>query len=160
MPMQATTTTPLFSAALRPDRTLQLAGGWIALALGAVAALPFMVVVPEVVVPASVALGTTGVGLAALGLRVSRQGRVAQQVTLWADQLEIVVTNAKGARTLKRFDPHAVRLLLRRDENEKPVTLALRTGSESFEIGDFLKPEDKASFARAFGTALRKARRR
>lgn len=159
MPMQATTTAPLFSAALRPDRALRLAGGWIALSLSAAAVAPFMLVVPEVVVPAAVALAVTATGLGGLGLRQSRQRRITEQVTLWADQLEIVTIDVRGTRSLRRFDPQSVRLLLERDENEKVQTLALRHGEEKLPLGQFLSPDDKASFARAFGTALRKARR-
>jgi len=34
--MQVTTTTPLFAATLRPDRSLRMAGGWIALVLAGI----------------------------------------------------------------------------------------------------------------------------
>lgn len=158
MPMQATTTTPLFSAALRPDGSLRLAGGWITLGLSAVVAAPFMVAVPEIALPAGTAFMLFAFAMGVLSWRQSRQRRQTQQVTLWADQLEVASSDSKGNRTLRRFDPQAVRLVLQRDENEKVTAMHLRTGKDSLEIGAFLKGEDKASFARAFGTALRKAR--
>jgi hypothetical protein len=43
----STTTSPLFSATLRPDRSLRAAGGWIGLAAAALFGLPFVVTVPE-----------------------------------------------------------------------------------------------------------------
>jgi uncharacterized membrane protein len=159
MPMQATTTTPLFSARLRPERSLRLAGGWIALTAAALACLPFMVVLPEAILPVGVALLLTAAGLAYLWLRQSRQARITQQVTLWTDQIEIATVDGKGVRALRRLDPHAVRMLLERDENEKVLRISLRQGGDSLELGAFLSPDDKASFARAFGSALRKARR-
>ena len=159
MPMQATTTTPLFAAALKPDRSPRLLGGWLAFALAGLATTPLAVLVPGVLLPAAAAFGIGGATLITLSLRQSRQSRVAQQVTLWADQLEIATIDRHGARLLRRFDPKTVRLVLDRDENEKAVRMRLRSGRDEFELGAFLKPEDRASLARAFGTALRRARR-
>ena len=59
---------------------------------------------------------------------------------------------------LRRFAPKTVRLIVVRDENEKTIAVRLRSGKEELELGAFLSPEDRSSFARAFGTALRKAR--
>lgn len=158
MPMQATTTTPLFSAALRPDRSLRLAGGWIALSLCAIAALPLMIVVPSLALPVASGLVAVGTGMGIVGFRQSRARRITQQVTLWVDQMEIATTQPNGEKSLQRFDPQTVRLVLDRDENEKMVAMRLRNGKESVEVGAFLTPEDKSSFAKALGTALRKAR--
>jgi uncharacterized membrane protein len=158
MPMQATTTTPLFSAALRPDRSLRLTGGWIALSLCAIAALPLIIAAPSLALPVSLGLASVGAGMGFIAFRQLRAKRITQQVTLWVDQLEIATTQPSGEKSLQRFDPHTVRLVLDRDENEKMLALRLRNGKESIEVGAFLSPEDKASFAKALGTALRKAR--
>ena len=158
MPMQATTTTPLFAAALKPDRSPRIVGAWVAFAVAAGAAAPLAVLVPGVLLPAAVAFGIGGAGMTALSLRQSRRRRLTQQVTLWADQLEVPTTARSGARTLRRFDPKTVRLVLQRDDNEKAVAMRLRAGKDEIELGAFLKPEDRSSFARAFGTALRRAR--
>lgn len=158
MPMQATTTTPLFAAALKPESAPHLLGGWLAYGLAAVAALPLAVLIPEALLPTAAAFGLGGAGLTALSLRQSRHSRMTQQVTLWVDQLEIATTDGKGTRSLRRFDPKGVRLLLERDDNEQVVRLQLRADTETCELGAFLKPADRASFARVFGTALRRAR--
>lgn len=158
MPMQTTTTTPLFSAALRPDRSLRAAGGWVALGVAAVLIAPILLAVPAFAIPASVGFALTAGGLVVVGMRQARTGRITQQVTLWRDQLEITTIDATGTRTLLRFDPKTVRLLLDRDENEKARALRLRAGKDSVELGAFLSPDDKSSFAKAFGSALRKAR--
>jgi uncharacterized membrane protein len=49
--------------------------------------------------------------------------------------------------------------VLTRDENERTTAMYLTHGSERIEIGAFMAVNDKSSFARAFGQALRKARR-
>jgi uncharacterized membrane protein len=158
MAMQTTTTTPLFSAALRPDRSLPAVGGWVALGAAAVLVAPLVVAVPEFAVPALAGFVLTAAGLVILGVRQSRNQRITQQVTLWPEQLEIATIDAKGERMLRRFDPKAVRLVLDRDMNEKTRALMLRSGTESIEIGAFLNSDDKASFAKEFGRALRQAR--
>lgn len=158
MPMQATTTTPLFAAALKPDRSPRVMGGWLAYAMAGIAATPLAVLVPGAMLPVIAAFGVGGAGLTALTMRQSRRKRLSQQVTLWADQLEVATTNHKGERTLRRFDPRKVRLVLNRDDNEQTMAMRLRDGKDEMELGAFLKPEDRSSFAKAFGTALRRAR--
>ena len=158
MPMQATTTTPLFSAALKPDRSPRLMGGWLAYCLAAIATAPLAVLVVGVLVPALAAFGIGGAALTALSVRQSQQRRIREQVRLWPDQLEITTVDRQGARLLRRYDPSSVRLVLDRDENERAIRLRLRSGQEEYELGAFLKAEDRSSFAKAFGSALRRAR--
>ena len=158
MPMQATTTTPLFAAALKPDRSPRIVGGWVVFAVAAVATMPLAVLVPGVLLPAGAAFAIAGAGMTMLSLRQSRQKRVTQQVTLWADQLEVAIIERNGARTLRRFNPKTVRLVLERDEQERTTAMRLRSGKDELELGSFLKAEDRSSFAKAFGTALRRAR--
>jgi uncharacterized membrane protein len=157
--MQVTTTTPLFAATLRPDRSLRMAGGWIALALAGIVGTPFLIALPDFVLPGLVAYALAGGAMLALGLSQSRQRSMSQQVTLWADQLE-VTTRAPGAeKQLLRFDPAQVKLRLTRDTFERTTGVFLRHGNDEIELGRFLSNADKSSFAKAFGGALRQARR-
>jgi len=157
--MQATTTTPLFAATLRPDRSLRATGGWIGLVLAAIIGTPVLVAIPEFLLPGLVAYGLAGGGLIAFGIRQARRGRMVQRVTLWQDQLEIAVTAPDGSRSLRRFEPKFLRLRLERDAYERTVGVVLRHGEEEIELGPFLSSDEKASFARAFGAALRQARK-
>lgn len=157
--MQATTVSPLFSAALKPDRSPRIAGGWLGLSIAAIFATPLAVLVPEALLPVGAAMGAGTMALTGLTLRQSRRRRQSEQVTLWADQLEVVVSDGKGARTLRRFQPDTVRLVLTRDDDEKTVAVHLRSGKDLLEIAGMLSTDDKASFAKALGTALRQARR-
>lgn len=159
MPMQATTTQPLFSAKLTPHRSLDARGKRIVIAL--VAGLALILGLAFFSMGAWPIIGFMGLDVVAIAvaLHVSlRQGKRCEQITLWPDQLEILVIDVNGSRDLRRFDPKQVRLLLTRDENEKTQTMCLRNGKEAIEIGAFMHPDEKSSFARAFGTALRRAR--
>lgn len=159
MPMQATTTAPLFSAHLTPHRALG------ARELGAIAGLIVLLIIAPIVLYLNLGILAV-VGFAALDLLAIagvayfalRRGKRREQLTLWRDELELVVVDAKGERTLQRFDPKLIRLTLDRDLNEKTTAMRLRTGVAVIEIGGFLNADDKSSFAKAFGTALRKAR--
>ena len=160
MPMQiSTTTSPLFSATLRPERSLRVAGGWIGLVLAGIVGTPFLIAVPEFLLPGLAGFGLAGAGLVALTIRQSRAARRAEDILVWPDQVEIVIARKGEARQMRRFDPKRVRLVLQRDENERTTAMHLHTDSESIEIGAFMAIADKSSFARAFGQALRQARR-
>ncbi len=158
MPMQATTTTPLFAATLRPDNSVRVFGGWVAFALALIIAIPFLVAVPEFLLPGLAGFALTGGGLTALSLRQAKRRKFMQQVTLWPDQLEITTSAPGSARKLWRGKPHAVRLRLVRDENERAIALFVRLGEHELELGSFLSTSDRASFAREFGRSLRAAR--
>lgn len=157
--MQVTTTSPLFAATLRPDRSLRMAGGWLALVLAGIVATPFLIAMPEFLAPGLTALALGTAGLTLQSLRQSRQARISQQITLWADQIEIATTQPGAEKTLQRFDPALVRLRLERDSFERTTGIFLKSGDSDIALGPFLSTADKASFARAFGAALRKARR-
>ena len=154
-----TTTMPLFAAELTPHRSLSKQG--LRLIVGLAAALALIPGLLFFSLGAWPVVGFMGLDVLAIAvaLHVSlRQGKKREQVRVWPEQLEWTTTDVKGAKTLRRFDPKSVRLLLDRDANEKTVRLRLKTGTDEVEIGGFLHPDDKSSFARAFGTALRKAR--
>lgn len=159
MPMQATTTTPLFAAELTPHRSLGARSGWVLLALGATfAALPglSLVSLPWPGIAVLMAMDSLAIGVTML--IALRRGRKREHITVWSDQIEWTATDAKGEKTLRRFNPRTVRLVLDRDADEKTTTIHLRHGKDDLEIGSFLNADDKSSFAKALGTALRKAR--
>lgn len=159
MPMQATTTTPLFAAELTPNRSLSRRSVEVLVALGVLLVLLPGLLVLQVEVWFILAL--VAADMVALGVVLYfalRRSRQREHVKLWNDQLEVLVTDGAGEKTLRRFDPKAVRLLLERDGNEKTTAIRLRTDAEQLEIASFLSLDDRSTFARALGTALRKAR--
>lgn len=157
--MQVTTTQPLFSATLRPEKSLPSAGGWIALVLAVIVATPLMIAVPNLLVPGLIAIVLAGVTLIWLGRRQAERREVSQVITLWPEELEITSTGQGVDRTMQRHEIGSVRLRLERDHFERTTGVFLRHATGELELGPFLSVEDKTSFARAFGAALRQARR-
>jgi Integral membrane protein len=158
--MQVTTTSPLFAATLRPDRSVRLAGGWIALALAGIVGAPFLIAMPELALPGLVAYGLAGLGLGAFGMLARRRRRTSQQVRLWPDEVEVISRHAGGDPMMERFALDQVRLRLIRDSYERTTSVVLVCeGEYELELGPFLSSSDKSSFAKAFGAALRQARR-
>ncbi|MDB5473095.1 MAG: hypothetical protein JWP99_398 [Devosia sp.] len=159
MPMQATTTQPLFSARLTPHRSLSPRG--VALVSGlclVFALLPGLALASIGLWPIAALMLATVVAIGSALYLSLREGKKREQVTLWHDQLEWVGTDANGVRTLRRFNPRTARLVLERDADEKTVAIRIRSGKDELEVGVFLHSDDKSSFAKALGTALRKAR--
>jgi uncharacterized membrane protein len=157
--MQVTTTSPLFAATLRPDHSVRLAGGWIALALAGIVGTPFLIAMPEFVLPGLVAYAAAGIGLSALGMRQARLRHTSQQVTVWPDQVEVTMRAPRTSPQLYRFDLTDARLRLERDSYERTTGVFLHQGEDEVELGAFLSSSDKSSFAKVFGAALRQARR-
>lgn len=87
-----------------------------------------------------------------------RDGKRYEQVTLWPDQLELKQVDGTGKETLTRFNPFYVKLVIDRDFNERTTGLRLRTRDGDVPLGTFLNTDEKSSFAKAFGTALKRAR--
>jgi len=85
-------------------------------------------------------------------------GKRYEEITLWPDQLELKQVDGKGKQMLRRFNPLFVKLVIDRDFNERTTGLHLRTRDEDVTLGTFLNQDEKSSFAKAFGTALKRAR--
>jgi uncharacterized membrane protein len=150
---------PLFAATLTPHRSLGRRGLRILIAATAVlASIPGMVFFALGAWPV---LGFMGLDVLLVWWALSasaREGRRRERVTLWPDQLELIRIGPSGKEEMLRFDPFLVKLVIDRDYNERTTALHLRTADNDTEIGAFLNADDKASFAKAFGTALKKAR--
>ena len=150
---------PLFAATLRPLRSLSQRGLRIFIAVLAVFAT-----IPGITFFALGAwpiLGFLGLDVVLVWWALSaslREGKQFEVITLWPDQLELSRVSPSGREELLRFDPFFVKLVIDRDYNERTTALHLRTRDSDTEIGSFLNPDDKASFAKVFGTALKKAR--
>ena len=159
MPMQATTTAPLFAAELTPNRSLSRRGMHLVIGLvAALAALPGLIFFAMGAWPVVGFMGLDVLAIAWALHASMRASRRREQITLWPDRLELVVTDLKGAESVKGFNPKLVRLVIERDFNERATALKLRVPQGETEIGAFLAPDDRSSFAKVFGTALRKAR--
>lgn len=150
---------PLFAALLTPHRSLNTRGIRIVVAVYAAFAL-----IPGVyffILGAWPVVGFLGLDAILLwwALSASRKsGDAFEEVTLWPDSLEVRHVSAKGRENHHAFNPFWVRLHVDKDYEQRVTRLALRNRQEELEIGAFLNPDDKASFASVFGQALSKAR--
>lgn len=150
---------PLFAATLTPHRSLSRRGMRTVIALAAVlATIPGMVFFSLGAWPV---VGFMGFDVLLIWWALSasmNSGRRSEVVTLWPDQLEVKQISAKGEEKLTRFNPVLVKLVIDRDFNERTTAVHLRTSDADLVLGAFLNPDDKASFAKVFGTALKKSR--
>jgi uncharacterized membrane protein len=88
-----------------------------------------------------------------------RAARAYEDIEVSRDALVIRKVSAGGRVQEIRFNPRWVRLELEREEDEGITRVAVRMRGERVAVGAFLNPEDRQSFARAFGAALAEARR-
>ena len=159
MPMQATTTTPLFAAQLTPHRAMSPRAGWVVASLTALLfGSPGLLFLSLGAWPVTGLMVLTALAIIGALVVALRRGKRREQITVWSDQIEFQTTDSLGETTMRRLDPTRVRLLLTRDADEKTTAVRLRDGKDELELGAFLTPEDKSSFAKALGTALRRAR--
>jgi uncharacterized membrane protein len=150
---------PLFAATLTPHRSLSPRGKQFVIAL--VAALALVPGIIFYVAGAWPVVGFMGLDVLAIwaALTISmRAGRAHEVVTLWPGTLEVRKVDAKGAEDVLTLVPFNVRFVIDRDFNERVTGLWLKEGTRRIALGAFLSAEEKLSFSKAFGTALRKAR--
>jgi uncharacterized membrane protein len=161
MPKMTTQTQarPLFAAKLTPHRSLGRKGFRVIIVMVAVlATIPGIIFFSLGAWPI-VGFMVLDVALIWWALSASqRDGKRYEEVTLWPDQLELKQVDGVGKETLSRFNPYFVKLVVDRDFNERTTGLHLRTRDRDVVLGQFLNPDEKSSFAKAFGTALKRAR--
>jgi uncharacterized membrane protein len=150
---------PLFAATLTPHRSLNRGDRSVVIALAALLLIAPVVLFYTVGVWPLVGFVVLDVVAISIALVVSmRRGRASEVITLWPDSLEVKRIDPKGRETLLGFKPSDVRFLIDRDYHERVTGLWLRQRDDRHPLGAFLSAEEKLSFSKAFGTALRKAR--
>ena len=150
---------PLFAAKLTPNRSLGTKGMRVVIALVAI-----MASIPGVLffsLGAWPIVGFLGLDVVLVVWALSsafRQTKRYEEITLWPDQLEIKQVDATGKEVLNRFAPRLVKLVVDRDFNERTTGLRLKSVDRDLALGAFLNQDEKSSFAKAFGTALKRSR--
>ncbi len=150
---------PIFAATLTPHRSLSPVGKRVV--VGLVAALALVPGVIFYLAGAWPVIGFMGLDVLAIWIALTvsmRAGKQQEVVSLWPGTLELKKIDAKGAEEVLTFVPANVRFVIERDFNERVQTLWLRDRETRIPLGGFLSPEEKLSFSKAFGAALRKAR--
>ena len=88
-----------------------------------------------------------------------RAARAFEEVEVTRSAIVIRRVAASGKAEELRFNPQWVRLEVQEDPDFGVSRIALRMREERTSVGAFLNPDDRKSFASAFGAALAEARR-
>lgn len=87
-----------------------------------------------------------------------RSGRAREQVEVSRTRLDIRKIAPSGRTEEHRFNPFWARLAIARHEMIGITAMRVEAQGKSVPIGGFLNPDDRESFATAFGRALATAR--
>ncbi|MEM8852628.1 MAG: DUF2244 domain-containing protein [Pseudomonadota bacterium] len=88
-----------------------------------------------------------------------RAGRQFEEVSVSDSEVLVRKVSPAGRVVEHRFNPTWARLTVTREEEEGVTRLDLGSHGQWIVVGAFLNPDDRASFADAFGAALNRARR-
>jgi len=88
-----------------------------------------------------------------------RAGRQFEEIAVSEEEVLVRKVTASGAVTEHRFNPFWARLTVTRHEEEGVTRIDLASHGNVIVVGAFLNPDDRASFAKAFGEALDNVRR-
>jgi uncharacterized membrane protein len=152
---------PVFAAELTPYRSLGKTGFRIVLVLcGAICLLYGGFFLLTGAYPIGVFFGLDFLGLY-LALKMSyRSGRAREEVTVTRTNLSIRKFSPAGRMVEHRFNPFWARFRIKRHE-EFGITSMYVTGEGRYtDIGSFLNPDDRESFAKAFRGALATVKQR
>lgn len=151
---------PQFAARLFPHRSLPMAG-YLALMVfvGATAFASGMLFLAIGAWPVLAFFGLD-VLLLWLAFRASyRSGRAFEEVAVWPHDLLVRQVCARGRVKEHRFNPFFARFNVDRHEEFGIRRMWLAGEGRELDIGAFLNPPDRESFALAFAQALAAARR-
>ena len=87
-----------------------------------------------------------------------RAARIREEVSVSRTALDIVKVAPSGRRQAHRFNPFWARLAVARHAEIGITGMAVEGRGQRVPIGSFLNPDDRESFAAAFGRALTQAR--
>ena len=150
---------PLFAARLTPYRSLGPTGFWIL--MGFVAITCFLSGMLFLAIGAWPVLFFFGLDALLIwgAFKLSyRSGRAYEEIAVWRHEVELRKTAPSGRTVIHRFNPFWTRFSVKRHEEIGIVKMVLREGDNEVDIGSFLNPLDKESFASALGQAISKAR--
>lgn len=83
-----------------------------------------------------------------------RAARCYEEVAIWPHDLVVRQVSPAGRVKEHRFNPFWTRFDVDRHEEFGIMRMSLRASGRKLDIGSFLNPVDRESFARAFGQAL------
>ncbi|MCF6320836.1 MAG: DUF2244 domain-containing protein [Rhizobiaceae bacterium] len=88
-----------------------------------------------------------------------RSARRYEEISLWRDEVRVRKVSPSGKATEFSFNPFWAKFMVDRHEEFGVLAMKLREAGRELELGSFLNPDDRKSFASAFSLALAKARK-
>lgn len=153
--------TPVFEALLTPHRSLGRNGFVVLMSIAAVVTIAHGVVFA--MAGAWPVAGFFGIDLLLLGGAFGlnyRAARAREIVSVSRTRLSISKIAPSGRTRDYRFNPFWARFRVSRHDEIGITRMNISGGGRSTDIGGFLNPDDRESFAKAFSGALATVRRR
>lgn len=152
---------PLFAAELTPYRSLGRRGFRIVLLLAGAVTIGYGgFFIATGAYPVGIFFGLDFLLLYG-ALKLSfRSGRVREEVTVSREMLSVRKFSAGGRMVEHRFNPFWARFDVKRHQEFGITGMAVSGEGRRTEIGGFLNPDDRESFAKAFRKALATVKRR
>lgn len=152
---------PVFAAELTPYRSLGKTGFRVVLVLtGGVCLLYGGFFLITGAYPIGFFFGLDFLGLY-IALKMSyRSGRAREEVTVSRSNLSIRKFSPAGRVVEHRFNPFWARFDVRRHEEFGITSMSVTGEGRGTDIGSFLNPDDRESFAKAFRGALATVKQR
>ncbi len=149
----------IFSATLRPYRSLGRRGFVLLMASIAIPWIMLSIFFWQHGAYPVIGFGGLDVLAIYVAFRLNyRAARAREEVEVSRAAIIVRKVMANGRAQEFRFNPQWVRLEIERVEDEGVVRITLRARDKRLAVGTFLNPDDRESFARAFGAALAAAR--
>lgn len=152
---------PVFAAELFPYRSLGRKGFKILLLLsGAVCLMYGMFFVATGAWPIGFFFGLDFVLIYGAFWLNYRSGKVREEVTVSRTSVSVRKFSPSGRMVEHRFNPFWARFFVRRHQEIGILSMHILGEGRRTDVGSFLNPEDRESFARAFKGALATVKRR
>ncbi|RLQ89298.1 DUF2244 domain-containing protein [Notoacmeibacter ruber] len=89
-----------------------------------------------------------------------RAARAREEITVWRHDIEVRQYAPSGRMARHQFNPFWTRFSVKRKPEIGIIEMALKDRARHLPVGGFLNPDDRSSFAKAFGDAIATARGR
>ena len=90
--------------------------------------------------------------------QLSRSARQYEEIKIWSHQVVVRKVSPSGKTIEHLFNPFWTKFDVQRHEEFGVTAMKLREKERVLEVGSFLNPADRTSFANAFALALAKVR--
>jgi uncharacterized membrane protein len=154
-----TSETPLFTAVLRPYRSLSPRG--FSILMTAIVACTFAIGLAFWLAGAWPVVGFCGLDILLIqfAFRANyRAARATEEIRLTRDRLSVTQTTPRGIATETDFNPYWSRLEVDRHPEFGVTRVRIASHGNRLDVASFLGPRERENFAAALGAAMAEAR--